>query len=167
MKNKINTPFGDIHIKLNNEIYPFEYIEKKYYDSEERQYINMYMIDIDTENMKVGDRVFCGFEKKIMERNGTDEKAIFITTENETLLLGVCGYDTEIWDEESAICYSYELDDSDISLGLTYIIRRNPEDYINKFYKSKVITIGISWVEKTEFQDPDTTVFMALTTEIG
>lgn len=167
MKNKINTPFGDIYVKLNNKIYPFEYAEKIYYDNEEQRYINMYLIDIDTINMNIGDIISCGFKQKIMKRNGTDEKSIFITTENEKILLGICGYDTEIWDEESAICYSYELDDSDISLGLTYIIKRNPKNYMDKFYKSKVITLGISWIEKIEFQDPDTTLFMALTTEIG
>lgn len=166
MKNQISTPFGSIFVKQNGQKKNFKYQEKNYYY--EKEGIKMYLIEIDTLNMNIGDTILCGLDNPMLEINDSDQNSILISVENDKFLLGLCGYDTEVYEgEEVAQQYSYELDDYHISSGFLYTIKRDPKDYINSFYESRVITFGIAWVEKDKFADPDTAIFLALTSEIG
>lgn len=44
----------------------------------------------------------------------------------------------------------------------------DPSDYnISEFYKSKIISVGVQWISKSEYKDYDTQIFLYLTGIIG
>lgn len=167
MKDAINTPFGDIHVKVNNENISFMYREKKVMDEYEKsnKKIKIYLIDIDTIKLKVNDTIFCGFDKMNFDSyRETDENTDMLSVLNNHYLLKLYGYNPETYDGE--VDYSYDIEKRYLSksnLGMTYYIKRNPINYINKFYRSKVVTLVLCWVEKYDFENADFVIDMILT----
>ena len=59
----------------------------------------MHIIDIDLSQLKVGDEIFCGFDKDLLEYNDGDERSLLYSCENEKQIMGLCAYDpmSGIW----------------------------------------------------------------------
>ena len=78
---ELETPFGSIKVWINGKIVPFRYRITTYDDPEEDALaptVTMHIIDIDLSQLKVGDEIFCGFDKDLLEYNDGDERSLFV-----------------------------------------------------------------------------------------
>lgn len=75
---ELETPFGSIKVWINGKNVPFRYCIKTYDDPEEAlaPTVTMHIIDIDLSQLKVGDEIFCGFDKDLLEYNDGDERSL-------------------------------------------------------------------------------------------
>jgi hypothetical protein len=161
MLDTLVTPFGDVHVEVNGCRTSFRYRVDTYEDHPGKQ-IMAHIIDLDFSDLKQGDFIFCGFDSDVLMANDSDERSVLYSCENEKLILGLCAFEPD--DCES---YCYELEDYS-QKGFGYRIRRAPDEFDEtEFYKSKITSLAMSWINKSEYSDPDTTIFLALTCFIG
>ena len=159
---KVQTPFGDVQVKINGYVMPF-----RYWNSTENFWekpLLLHIINIDLSELKPEDVITCGFEKDILEINSSDERSVIYSCENEKLLLGFCAYETYEWEMEY---YCYQLENCG-GKGFRYKVISNPADFdVSQFYQSKIISLAIAWINKDDYKDPDLGIFLSLTSEIG
>lgn len=169
MKNGINTPFGNIEVKLNDEIIDFQSTTKLYYFNKpkNRESIKIYFIDIDTNDMRPGDVIFCGFEKQILKYYGGEERSEILIVENEDLVLGFCGYEPQYHEREKNL-HSFIMKDYNEN-GFTYIVEKDPHQFQETAYQTRVITLAVCCVERNHFrslEEAKNAIMEALSNEI-
>lgn len=169
MKSGINTPFGNIEVKLNNEIIDFQSTTKLYYFNrlKSRENIKIYFIDIDTKDMSLGDVIFCGFEKQALKYYGGEERSEILIVENEEFILGFCGYEPQYHESEKKL-HSFIMEDYNEN-GFTYIIEQDPYQFQDTAYQTRVITLAICCVERNRFgslEEAKNIIMKALSDEI-
>lgn len=160
----LSTPLGDIKVKINGKEAIFRY-RTDLYDSSQGRSIPVGIIDIDVSQLKIDDTIFCGFDSISFDDVDSDENSIVLCGGNETLRLGFCAYDPDeyYYDSHCFILENYSLND-----GFCYRIKSDPRLLDEKqFYQSKIISLAISWINKDDFIDPDSELFLALTLYIG
>lgn len=163
---KLETPFGDIEIKINGKSVPFRYRTEQYVapGDPSGSTVKMHVIDIDLSKYKPGDEIFCGFEKNILEYNSSDEHSVLCSCEDEEQILGFCAY--EPYEEDLEYC-CFQLQNYSLN-GFEYQVVFEPRQYNKKEnYRSKIISLAVSWLNKSEYVNADLVTFQALTYVIG
>lgn len=154
MSKILNTPFGNLIIKVNNEIQEYDYNgSNKFYDGKTSK---IYSINFDLSNLKIGDKITFEIENKKLNYHDGDERCDTLSIENDSIILGVCGYEPQYHEVEREY-HCYELYDY-MSGNFEYTIEREPSKYINKFPASHIIRMDICWINKTDFNDYDTAI---------
>ena len=156
----LSTPLGEIKVKINGKEAHFRY-RTAFYDSSQGKSISIGIIDIDVSHLKIDDTIFCRFDSVSFDDADSDENSIIHFGGNETLRLGFCAYDPDeyYYDDHCFILEDYSLND-----GFCYKIKSDPCLLDEKqFHKSKIISLAIAWINKDDFTDPDTELFLALT----
>lgn len=159
MLDKLETPFGDIHVKVNGKNVPFRYRTSTYDDDENTQdkSVFMHLIDIDLSDLKVEDIVFCGFDKNILEYNDSDERIVLHSCESDKQILGLSAFEP---DDEEIYCYQLEDYGGD---GFGFRITSDPDKFdAHHFWESKFATLSVAFLEKADYEDPDLVLFLAL-----
>lgn len=122
----------------------------------------MHIIEVNLTDMKRDDMIFCGFNSSILEYNDGDERSIIYSCNDEKSILGLCAFEP---DDESAYCYRLE---EYTGNGFGYRITVDPGDFDGgRFYKSKIISLAVSCLNKSDYEDADLVTFLALTNVIG
>lgn len=164
---ELETPFGSIKVWINGKIVPFRYRIKTYDDPEEDALaptVTMHIIDIDLSQLKVGDEIFCGFDKDLLEYNDGDERSLLYSCENEEQIMGLCAYDPYEWDLDDC-CFQLK---ECTSKGFGYCIVSDPNQFDEKKnYQSKITSLAAAWLTKKEYNDADLVMNLALTCVIG
>ncbi|MGN0645700.1 MAG: hypothetical protein ACI4J9_01925 [Mogibacterium kristiansenii] len=164
---ELETPFGSIKVWINGKIVPFRYRITTYDDPEEDALtptVTMHIIDIDLSQLKVGDEVFCGFDKDLLEYNDGDERSLLYSCENEKQIMGLCAYDPYEWDLDNC-CFQLK---ERTSKGFGYCIVSDPNQFDEKKnYQSKITSLAAAWLTKEEYNDADLVMNLALTCVIG
>lgn len=156
---RLETPFGDIHVTVNEKQIPFRHRIETYKHSDERP-VTLHLIDIDFSDLKIGDTVFCGFNKSILQYFDGDERSVIHSCEDSEQILGLCAYEP---DDETSASHCYQLDDYS-NKGFGYIITADPHNYDSyNFYQSKITSLAVSWLKKADYEDAELTTFLALT----
>lgn len=166
MIERLETPFGDIKVRINGKSVPFRYRIEKYENPEDTPAptVTMHVIDIDLSRLKVNDEIFCGFERDIIEYNDGDERSILYTCENNEQILGLCAYEPYEWDWDDC-CFRLE---DYAPKGFGYRVVSDPNQFDEKQnYQSKIISLAVSWLNKDEYNNADLVAFQALTYVIG
>lgn len=154
---KIETPFGNFIVKINDKKVKFSYeLKNKEYYNKNNTYYKIY---IKTDKLKIGDEITCEIEECTLFYNDGDERSDLLTTEDEKLIIGLCGYEPQYHGFEENL-HSYYLEVCD--KNFKYSIQRQPQDFLESFYKSHVITLSLGWIEKKKYEDYDTAIFMIL-----
>lgn len=157
MNSNLDTPLGNIEVFLNDK--PIEYvysIEKEVVDGKN---VDVFVIKIDLLNYEINDEICCCIPNKKLEYNDGDERCVLLSIEADDIILGICGYEPQYHEAEREE-HCYELDEA--TYGFLYKIYRNPKDYINKNKISYTIELKVCWLDKKEFKDYDTSLFMIL-----
>ena len=124
----------------------------------------MHIIDIDLSQLKVGDEIFCGFDKDLLEYNDGDERSLLYSCENEEQIMGLCAYDPYEWDLDDC-CFQLK---ECTSKGFGYCIVSDPNQFDEKKkYQSKITSLAVAWLTKEEYNDADLVMNLALTCVIG
>ena len=148
-------------------IVPFRYRITTYDDPEEDALaptVTMHIIDIDLSQLKVGDEIFCGFDKDLLEYNDGDERSLLYSCENEKQIMGLCAYDPYEWDLDNC-CFQLK---ERTSKGFGYCIVSDPNQFDEKKnYQSKITSLAAAWLTKDEYNDADLVMNLALTCVIG
>ena len=156
---RLETPFGNIHVKLNGNIVPFRYRVSTYEDDDNTKGkpVFMHLIDIDMSDLKQEDVVFCGFDKNILEYNDSDERVVLHSCESDKQILGLSAFEP---DDEEIYCYQLEDYGGD---GFGYRITADPDKFdAHHFWESKFATLSVAVLEKADYEDPDLVLFLAL-----
>lgn len=160
MLEKLETPFGDIHVKINGKIVPFRYCTETYNDEANApgKPVLMHIIDIDLSSQKEGDTVFCGFARSILEYNDSDEHAVLHSCENDKQILGLGAFEP---DDDGSYCY--QLEDYGGN-GFGYRVTADPKKFDEHHIReSKYITLSVAVLNKSDYEDADLVLFLALT----
>ena len=164
---ELETPFGSIKVWINGKNVPFRYCITTYDDPEEDTLaptVTMHIIDIDLSQLKVGDEIFCGFDKDLLEYNDGDERSLLYSCENEEQIMGLCAYDPYEWDLDDC-CFQLK---ECTSKGFGYCIVSDPNQFDEKKnYQSKITSLAAAWLTKKEYNDADLVMNLALTCVIG
>lgn len=161
---KLETPFGNIYVRVNGKPIPFRLRIDSYEDDKNApsKPVLMQIIEVNLTGMKRGDIIFCGFNSNILEYNDGDERSIIYSCNDEKSILGLCAFEP---DDESAYCYRLE---EYTGNGFGYRITVDPGDFDGgRFYKSKIISLAVSCLNKSDYEDADLVTFLALTNVIG
>ena len=151
----LGTPFGTFHVLANGREIPFRYRRKTHDIGEPYGQVHFHEIDIDVSTCSVGEMLQCRFEDAQLERDSSDENAIYVSGLNNGYALMLMGFDPELEDykgsdleEEMKATYPYDFY-SWTPQGLDYIIERNPQNNdVNEYYLSRYITLTAAWVAK-------------------
>lgn len=156
---KLETPFGDVHVKVNGKNIPFRYRTDTFADDchTHDKPVLIHLIDIDMSGLRLDDTVFCGFENNILEYNDSDERVVLHSCESDTQILGFSAFEP---DDEESYCYQLETYDGD---GFGYRVTTDPGSFDSEhFYQSKFATLAIAVLNKTDYEDADSVLFLAL-----
>ncbi|MEY8428527.1 hypothetical protein AALA00_12590 [Lachnospiraceae bacterium 46-15] len=159
MLETLETPFGDIHVKVNGQIVPFRYRTETYDDvtNAPDKPVLMHMIDIDLSNTMEGDIVFCGFDENILEYNDSDERSVLYSCESNKQILGLGAFEP---DDEDIYCYQLEDYGGD---GFGYRVTANPKKFDeHHFRESKFATLSVAVLNKADYKDANLVLFLAL-----
>lgn len=165
MLEKLETPFGDISVKINGQTVPFRYrtdtYEPIYEPAEEasKKVIALHIIDIDLSDLKRNDRIVCSMEPDVLEFNSGDENVVFFSCENEKLLFMVCADQPEDYDAEDYCCFQMVYDGEGMA---KYQITSDLWRYRDSHYKCKFIRLAVAWVNKADYKDPEMELLLAL-----
>ena len=162
IKRCLSTPFGEIKVKINGKETEFRYRTDSY--EWHGKPIPVGIIDIDVSQLKIDDTIFCGIDSLTFEYANSDENSVIHFCGNDELRLGFSAYDPDEYYDDYH-CFIKEdcgLDDS-----FCYRIKSDPclLDEI-QYYKSKIISLAVSWVNIADYKDADdadTALFLALT----
>lgn len=159
MLDKLETPFGDIHVKINEKTVPFRYRTSTYEDGDNTKGkpVLMHIIDIDMSELNQEDIVFCGFDNNILEYNDSDERVVMHSCESEKQILGLSAFEP---DDEEAYCYQLEDYGGD---GFGYRVTTDPDKFdAHHFWQSKITSLYVAVLDKADYEDPDLVLFLAL-----
>lgn len=159
MLEKLETPFGDIHVKINGRVVPFRYRKEIYKDevNSPGKPVITHIIDIDFSELEEGDIAFCGFDNKILEYNDSDERAVLHSCESDTQILGIGAYEP---DDDKIYCYQLEDYDGD---GFRYRVISDPTNFDeHHFLESKFATLSVAVLNKDDYSDSDLVLSLAL-----
>lgn len=159
---ELETPFGDIHVRVDGKGIPFSYRIQTYEAPEGKldKSVTIHVIDIDFSELKIDDTIFCGFENDILEYNDGDENSVLYSCESDKQILGLCAY--ESYDCDMEYC-CFQLEDKSPK-GFGYRIVSEPKEFgAHKFYNSKKTSLSVAWVNKADYRDADLVIFFTLT----
>ena len=161
MSDKLNTPFGELEIKLNGKSYDYQYKIVKRNLIEENIDIDVYLVEIDFSNCKINDTLECYIKNCKLEYYDGDERCDLLTKVENNIALGVCGYEPQ-YHESERLYHCYEL--YDYSDGnFIYKVYRNPKEYDKDEFKESCITkVEICWLNQNEFKNAEATLFDVL-----
>lgn len=154
---KLVTPFGNLEVTLNNVPIEYTYLVKK--TEENGITVDVFSININLLNCKINDEIRCYISDKKLRYNDGDERVDLLSIENDDFILGVSGYEPQYHDKEKEF-HCYELDEC--KQYFLYKIYRDPQNYANEFKRSYTIELQVCWLNKNEFKDHDTSLFMIL-----
>ncbi len=158
--NKLETPFGDIQVKINGQPVPFRCRE------ETVDRIAIKIIDILLSSFREEDLVTCGFDNSSLEFFGSDEGNVTYSCRNDKMVLCLCTYEPDDYDSEKAL-HCFEIDHMDGN-GVTYYISKDPSEFDEYYlYQSKVASVGIAWQEAKEEYKSESELDLALSCVIG
>ncbi len=157
---KLETSFGDVHVKVDGEIVPFRYRTQTYDDkvNVHGKPVFVHIIDIDLSNLKEDDTVFCGFDEHILEYNDSDERIVIHSCENDRQILGLGAFEP---DDDEIYCYQLEDYGGD---GFYYRVTADPKRFDeHHFRESKYVTLSVAILDKVDYEDADLALFLAST----
>ena len=159
---KIVTPFGDIKVKINGKQADFRY-RTDIYETKSKaaeKVISIEIIDIDVSRLHINDIITCGFDTELLEYNDSDERSVIFSRETASLLLGLCAFEPYEWETDT---FCYQLEDYP-GKAFKYRIVSSPDNFDeNELYESKFISLAVVCINKKDYKDPNTELFLALT----
>ena len=97
VQKRLVTPFGEIKVKVNGKPVEFRFRNGTYTTQQGRP-IRVKLIDIDVSNLKTDDHVFCGLDSPLFHYSDGDERSVVYVCEDDTTMLGICGYEPYEWE---------------------------------------------------------------------
>ena len=158
MLDKLEMPFGDIHVRINDVDVPFRYDTSTYdyYEDTHGKPVLVHNIYIDMSDLKPGDVVFCGFDSSILHYNDSGERFILHSYESDTQILGLGALDPDV---EEWYCYWLDACDSN---GFYYKVTADPGNFAEWDYWSWVTSLSMAVLNMADYEDADMTLYMAL-----